>query len=419
MANEVGLSGNALNWYRSYFTGRRTTVCINKTLSAPCDMDYGLPQGSIVGPGSFKIYTIPIGRIIRKHQISYHMYADDIQLYLNFTPSDSTSIQCALSRLSACISEIKLWMTNNMLMLNDTKTEFFVAVSRNNQHKMSPVHLQIGAESVQPSDTVRNLGILFDTHMSMSPHISGLCKSITFQLRNISRIRRYLDKDSCHHIIRALVLSRLDYGNALLLGSNQSDLSKLQRLQNWAVKLIHRANKYDHATPLLKQLHWLPIQERIQFKILLFVFKCMNNIAPSYLASNLLIYTPSRAGLRSSSDITRLVEHRIHTRNLISAADKSFYFIAPKLWNRLPQTLRSAKSVHIFKKESEIISVSTLIVHFSQLLFTHFIFICFYSICIVLSPAVVLMKWRYIKAYVCMYIHGQKDGRKGGRSTST
>ncbi|XP_072024929.1 uncharacterized protein [Amphiura filiformis] len=231
-------------------------------------MDYGLPQGSIVGPASFKIYTIPIGRIIRKHHISYHMYADDIQLYLDFNPSDATSIQNSLSKVSACITEIKLWMTDNMLMLNDTKTEFFVAVSHNNKRKMPPVHLQLGTESVHPSDTVRNLGILFDTHMSMSPHISGLCKSITFQLRNISRIRRFLDTDSCHHIIRALVLSRLDYGNALILGSNQVDLAKLQRLQNWAVKLIHCANKRDHATPYLRQLHWLPVQERSHLQLL-------------------------------------------------------------------------------------------------------------------------------------------------------
>ncbi|XP_072018308.1 uncharacterized protein [Amphiura filiformis] len=129
MANEIGLSGTALDWYKSYFTNRTTKICINGTFSDPHQMYYGLPHGSIVGPASFRIYIIPVGRIIRKHQIHYHMYADDIQLFLNFNPSDPISIQCALSRLSNCISEIKLWMTNNMLMLNDNKTEFFIAAS--------------------------------------------------------------------------------------------------------------------------------------------------------------------------------------------------------------------------------------------------------------------------------------------------
>ena len=129
MANEIGLRGTALEWCKSYFTDRSTKVCINDTFSDPHHANYGLPQGSIVGPGSFKIYIIPIGRIISKHHIQYHMYADDIQLFLSFNPSDSSSIQSALSRLSACISEIKSWMTNNMLKLNDKKTEFFIAIS--------------------------------------------------------------------------------------------------------------------------------------------------------------------------------------------------------------------------------------------------------------------------------------------------
>ena len=93
---------------------------------------------------------------------------------------------------------------------------------------MPSVTLQIGTELIEPSEEVRNLGIIFDSQMSMCAHITGLCKSISFQLRNVSRIRRFLDQDTCHLIIRSLVLSRLDYGNALLLGMNKSDLTRLQ-----------------------------------------------------------------------------------------------------------------------------------------------------------------------------------------------
>ena len=285
MANEIGLRGTALEWCKSYFTDRSTKVCINDTFSDPHHANYGLPQGSIVGPGSFKIYIIPIGRIISKHHIQYHMYADDIQLFLSFNPSDSSSIQSALSRLSACISEIKSWMTNNMLKLNDKKTEFFIAISSHNKRKMPPVHLQIGTEIVLPSETVRNLGVLFDNQLSMSSHVTSLCTNVTYHLRNITRIRRFLDRDSCHHIIRSLVLSRLDYANAILLGSKASDISKLQKLQNWAAKLIFCANKSDHATPFIHQLHWLNINNRIKFKILVIVYKCLNGLCPSYLTS--------------------------------------------------------------------------------------------------------------------------------------
>ena len=139
--------------------------------------------------------------------------------------------------------------------------------------------------------------------------------------------------------------------SALFLGINQTDLNKLQRLQNWAAKLIFCAKKQDHATPFLKDLHWLPIKDRIHFKILLFVFKCLNNIGPSYLASMLSLYTSARIGLRSSKDSTRLQEHKMYPRTLISAADRSFYFTAPKLWNILPPALRSSGSVTVFKKQ--------------------------------------------------------------------
>lgn len=351
MANEIGLRGIALEWFKSYFNGRTTKVCINNTFSDHHRMDYGLPQGSIVGPGSFKIYIIPIGRIIRKHHISYHMYADDIQLFLDFIPSEPTSIQMALSRLSACICEIKLWMTKNMLKLNDSKTEFFIAISSWNKRKLPPgIHLEIGTETVKPSETVRNLGVLFDSHLSMSPHVTSLCTSLTYHLRNITRIRRFLDRDTCHHIVRSLILSRLDYANAVLLGTNASNISRLQRLQNWAAKLIFCVKKREHATPYINELHWLTIKNRITFKIMVTVYKCLNGLGPSYLASTLSLYSPARTGLRSSSDITRLTEHRVLPRTLKSAADRLFSFEAPRQWNSLPMHLRSASSLQVFKK---------------------------------------------------------------------
>ncbi|XP_072050334.1 uncharacterized protein [Amphiura filiformis] len=136
-----------------------------------------------------------------------------------------------------------------MLKLNNDKTEFFIAISPHNKQRMPPVTLQVGSDTIHPSETVRNLGVIFDTHMTMTSHISSICSSLNTHLRNITRTRRYLDFDTCNHIIRSLVLSRLDYGNALLLGARQADISRLQRLQNWSAKLIFRATKYDHASP--------------------------------------------------------------------------------------------------------------------------------------------------------------------------
>ena len=169
------------------------------------------------------------------------------------------------------------WSTVNRLKFNEEKTEFIVAISDHLKHLLPPVTLRIGSKIIHPSESVRNLGIVFDTSMTMNAHITSLCTSLNYQMRNISRIRRFLDTDICHPVVRALILTRLDYGNALLFGSNATDIQRLQRKQNWAAKLVCRASKRDHATPYV------------------YVYKCLNGTAPSYLSSY-LSRSPHRPG---------------------------------------------------------------------------------------------------------------------------
>ena len=243
-------------------------------------------------------------------------------------------------------------MTTNMLKLNGEKTEFFVATSPHFKKLMPVVHLKIGDDTISPSETIRNLGIIFDDVMSMSNHVTSLSRNVSYHLRNIARIRRFMDFNTSSNVIRSLVLSRLDNGNALLLGTNLSHIDRLQKLQNWAAKLVFCAKKYDHVTPYLKQLHWLPIKDRIIFKILLYVYKSLNGHAPDYLSSCLTRYssTQSRPGLRSSSDLTRLAIPKLPSNSLVSAADKSFSLAAPDIWNKLPKRLRNSSSLDSFKK---------------------------------------------------------------------
>lgn len=350
VSHEIGVTGIALDWLRSYFTGRSTSVGIDGIYSMAKTMDYGLPQGSVLGPRGFTIYTIPIGRIIKKHSLSYHMYADDIQIFCSFVPSNPSSIEAALSSITACINEIRTWMTFNFLKLNNDKTEFLVITSLHNKRWMPDVSLSIGGDIICPSKSVRNLGVMFDDVMSMSPQVISLSKNVTFHLRNITRIRRFLDNETCNHIVRSLVLSRLDYGNVLLTGTNSKYITKLQHLQNWSAKLIFSASKRDHASQYLQELHWLPVKQRILYKMFLYVFKCLHGSGPNYLASSLPLYNQSRSGLRSALDTTRLTVPKYNSKGLKSAFDRSFSLSVPTLWNSLPSELRSATSVPSFKK---------------------------------------------------------------------
>ena len=179
----------------------------------------------------------------------------------------------------------------------------------------------------------------------MSHHISHICSTVTFYLRNIARIRRFIDQSACHNAVRSLVLSRIDYCNGLLSSIPSTQLDRVQRLQNWAARLMFQVSRDHPSQPLLNSLHWLPLKQRIIFKLLLFVYKILNNQAPKYLDTCLNLYTPTRS-LRSSSDPLRLTYSV--TRTL--AGDRTFTVSASKYWNDLPLTIRQSSSVSTFRK---------------------------------------------------------------------
>ncbi|XP_072030450.1 uncharacterized protein [Amphiura filiformis] len=238
LSNRLGVKGVALKWFESYLTGWSICVDVAGELSQPVTATFGLPQGSIVGPIGYTIYTLPVGDIARKHDVSYHVYADDTQLYVSCNPKIPGELDKAITKLQNCIYQIKTWMIQNKLQLNNDKTEFFIASSPHNSRFINNVSLKIGDSTILPSESVRNLGSFFDTNMSMTTHITNLCKTTTFHLRNLTRIRKYIDEDTCNHAARSLVLSRLDYCNGLLSSIPHKHVLRLQRLQNWAARLV-------------------------------------------------------------------------------------------------------------------------------------------------------------------------------------
>ena len=148
------------------------------------------------------------------------------------------------------------------------------------------------------SEPVRNLGAMFDSQLIMAPHVKSVVKKSSFHLRNIGKARRVLTEDATKAVMQSLVMSRLDYCNALLIGIQQDLIAKLQRLQHSAARIVPRTRKYEHITPVLIKLHWLPIKFRIQFKVLLLVYKALNGLAPKYI-KELLVPTRTPSTIRS------------------------------------------------------------------------------------------------------------------------
>ena len=340
-----GIKGSALKWFESYLKERTQTVQVGAAKSKPVTLKYGVPQGSVLGPVLFTIYTAPLGDIIRSHGLSFHLYADDTQLYIAFKPGASMSRETAISRIEACIKDIRAWMTNNLLKLNDDKTELIVITTSTKTSQNQNVVINVGDSLITPGETpARNLGVLFDSTCSLREHVSKLCKSINYNLYSVGKIRKYLDKPTAEKIINSTVTSRLDYCNSLLYGAKDCILSPLQRCQNNAARIVSMRRKFDHITPVLKELHWLPVKQRIQYKILLLTYKALHGKAPAYLTQLLSNYSPSRP-LRSQEKLLLTVPRC----RLEGFGRRCFANAAPTLWNPLPSSVKCASSVDSFK----------------------------------------------------------------------
>ena len=180
--------------------------------------------------------------------------------------------------------------------------------------------------------------------------MNTICKSINFHIRNIWRIRRFITSEACHHIVRGLVLSRLDYANSLLFGAHEADLTRLQCLKNKAAWLVMSCGCDQSSTDLLTELHWLPVKQRIIYKLMLYIYKALNDMAPCYISAMIHLqntdHAEYRQRLRSSSNQTRLIVSRSFKR----AGDMRFTIAAVRLWNDLPVYLCESQSLPMFKR---------------------------------------------------------------------
>uniref|UniRef100_A0A3B3I2H5 Reverse transcriptase domain-containing protein n=1 Tax=Oryzias latipes TaxID=8090 RepID=A0A3B3I2H5_ORYLA len=336
LRSRVGLSGTALNWFHSYLTDRHFFVSMDTRSSGVHEIGCGVPQGSILGPILFNLYMLPLGDVIRRHGVDFHSYADDTQLYIAMSPDDLEPVNTLLN----CILDIKLWMAENFLQLNQDKTEVLIIGPEDKREMILPK-----LRNFKSSQCVRNLGVLFDSELNFTPHIRNVVKIGFYHLKNIARVRPFLSLASTEVLMHAFIFSRLDYCNALLSGLPKKSISNLQLLQNSAARVLTRTRGREHITPILKSLHWLPVRFRIDFKVLLMVYKCFYGLGPSYLNDIILKYEPSRT-LRSSGT-GLLVVPKVRTK---THGEASFCHYGPRLWNGLPENLRAAETVEVFKK---------------------------------------------------------------------
>ena len=292
LEQHLGLRGTILDWFSSYLNNRSFSVEIGHYKSDSVYINYGVPQGSILGPLLFNFYMLPLGSIIQKYNISHHSYADDTQLYI------AVSADCIspLHDLIQCIPDIINWMATNFLKLNEEKTEILLVGPTSLRQRILPFLTPL---LVKPCEHAKNLGVILDADLNFQKQITNITRTAFYHLKNLAKIRCFLSVSDSEKLVHAFISSRLDYCNALFAGLTKQALHKLQLIQNAAARVLTKTKKYEHITPILTSLHWLPVKQRIDFKILLTVFKSMNGLAPYYIDDMLTEYRPGKT-LRSS-----------------------------------------------------------------------------------------------------------------------
>ena len=205
----------------------------------------------------------------------------------------------ALDRMNLCISDLRIWMISNQLMINESKTEFLNNYCIVLKKSFDDLNIMVGDSNIVSSNSARNLGVIFDKCMKLDYHIS-VCKSTYFHLRNIGSIRNILSNNACAQLIHSLVTVRLDYCNSILYGLPDNSLYRLQKIQNTAARILARLPRFSHISDTLFGLPWLPIRYRITLKICILTYQAYYRTVPSYLCDLIVPYVNTRS-LRSNN----------------------------------------------------------------------------------------------------------------------
>ena len=350
LSAKFGVVGTALSWFDSYLRPRTCTVHIGSKHSSPKEVAFSVPQGSCLGPVLFLAYSSTMHEIVPVG-MDLHGFADDHALKKAFSTRANAeqNEQSTTLELENASIQIKSWMDQHRLKMNSAKTEFILFGSSAQLKKCSVNHITVNGDNVERTNMIKYLGAWMDENLTFKKHITKKCQIAAYSLHKIRCVRKYLTEDACHILVRGLVISHLDYANAILVNLPKCDINKMQRIQNMAAKVIKGKGRYDSSTETLKSLHWLPIHLRIHHKILCTVFKCMQGNAPLYLQELLVMDDmPRNMRLRSDNVVKKLKIPRTQRKTF---ASRSFSVVGPTMWNALPNDLKAVESLDVFKNK--------------------------------------------------------------------
>ena len=343
LRHTYGITGLVLDWFRSYLNSRLSFVKWKSCSSDCVTVDTGIAQGSSFGSLLFSLYIAPLAQLIQSLGVRYHQYADDTQLYIAIS-KDNAAVK--LEILERCIASVHEWLLHNGLALNPSKSDAIqFEAGRGRKPAANVPTINVSGVAVQTAGTVKSLGVTLDRQLSFDQHVDNVCKACYFHIRALRHVRDSLPDDVAKTVAVSIVASRLDYCNALYFGMSSANFDKLQKVQNTLARIVMKQKKFDHITPSLIHLHWLPIRQRVTFKIATITHKLLHTHRPAYLCDLVSDYLPVRQ-LRSSDQRLLTVSR---TRTVL--ASRAFKHSAVEIWNNLPDDIRKCDSLYSFRSQ--------------------------------------------------------------------
>ena len=355
LLKDFGICGQALRWFKSYLEHRSFCVKIDKALSDFLCLLFGVPQGSLLGPILFILYIKFLQMIAAKYGLSIQLYADDSQLYISFHPSRPSELQNVTDNVNKCLAEIKSWMVKNFMKLNESKTELLIMGKPLVLQKFNlEVKIQFGAAEITPTvlngDNWKSLGVKLDEALNMERQINSVKQACSWTMTNLRTISRYLDERVKLMLVKQLIISKVDYCNALYMNLPMVRLKKLRSVLNAGIRFIY--NITDRTEDLLhyyKKAHILPIQQRIFFKACLLSYKIVYDCAPDYLQELVQLEEPRGLAMTRSTSVNDHLRFKVPKMSTLKASNRRFTYYAPECWNSIPLRLRKIEDISTFK----------------------------------------------------------------------